>query len=139
VAEEAIAPAITTEASSHEVAQPEKPAAPAAELVLREGSEFLSDASAPASIESQEAPTGAAGHQARLELARALREVDIHEGAGQYKSLVDDSVLLDEVIADLHGWLQSQPNERVVRVLLADALTKAGRFAEAVEQYRLLV
>src|SRR5439155_903659 len=83
-------------------------------------------AAAPASVESQAVPTGAAEHQARLELARALREVDLHESAGQYKSLADDGVLLAEVITDLHGWLQSQPNERVVRVLLAEALTKAG-------------
>jgi hypothetical protein len=74
-----------------------------------------------------------------LELARALREIDIHEGAGQYKSLVDEGLLLGEVITDLQDWVQAQPNERVVRVLLAEALTKAGRLPEAVEQYRLLV
>jgi hypothetical protein len=117
----------------------EPPPAPASVLVRREGSDFLSDAAAPASIESQEAPTGAAEHQARLELARALREMDIHEGTGQYKSLIDEGLLLPDVIADLQGWLKAQPTERVVRVLLADALTKAGRLPEAVEQYRLLV
>jgi tetratricopeptide (TPR) repeat protein len=107
--------------------------------VPREAVAFLDDASAPLSVEAQAAPSVAAEPQARLELARALREVDLQASASQYKSLIDGNTLLPQVISDLQSLLHAQPAERSVRVLLAEALAQAGRHQEAVEHYRKLV
>jgi tetratricopeptide (TPR) repeat protein len=96
------------------------------------------ESGAPQPIAAQPAPASAAFHDARLYLARSLRDTDPAGSAEQYKALIR-TPLLPQVIEDLSQLLQEQPGERGMRVLLADALTHAGRLQEAIEQYRQLV
>jgi tetratricopeptide (TPR) repeat protein len=118
---------------------PEGKVAPQPVSAPREAVAFLNDALAPLSLEAQAAPSAAAEPQARLELARALLAIDLQESAAQYQSLVDRNALLPQVISDLQSALQVQPAARSLRVLLAEALARAGRHQEAVEHYRKLV
>jgi tetratricopeptide (TPR) repeat protein len=118
---------------------PEGKVAPQLVSAPREAVAFLDDALAPLSLEAQAAPSAAAEPQARLELARALLAIDLQESAAQYQSLVDRNTLLPQVISDLQSALQVQPAARSLRVLLAEALARAGRHQEAVEHYRKLV
>ncbi|MBI5876841.1 MAG: tetratricopeptide repeat protein [Chloroflexi bacterium] len=130
LAETPAAPAPITVAE----AEPVQPPAP------REATVYLADSSAPPSVETQAAPTGAAEHQARLDLARSLRDLDLGECLAQYRFLIDaQSALLPDVIGDLQAIIAADPQARAARVQLADALTRAGRLAEAIAQYRLMV
>ena len=146
-------PVVSEEAMEQAVSAPEPVAeAPAMPVVdeamamesppraAREGSAFLDDSSAPASIETHILPTGDDEQRARLDLARTFREIDLSESINQYKALIEaNSPLLAHVIDDLRAVARAQPAERRARILLADALARAGRLQEAVEQYRLLV
>ncbi len=106
----------------------------------REPSIYLDDSAAPPSIEAQAVPTGEAEHQARLQLARTLQDIDLSESIAQYKALVEaKTALLGFVIDDLQKLVMSHPHERELRILLADALTRAGRLREAIEQYKQMV
>ncbi len=130
---EATVPPAASETSAGAV-----PAAPAS--AAHEATAYLEDASAPPSIEAQAAPTGEAEHQARLDLARTLDSVDLSESLAQYRFLIDaQSALLPQVIDDLQAIVARDPQARAARVCLADALTNAGRLAEAIGQYRLIV
>jgi len=94
----------------------------------------------PSAVETQAAPTGADEHLARLTRARSLKDTNLRACADQYRSLIEaNTPLLAQVIDDLKQIVQAQPTARGVRVLLADALTRAGRLAEAIEQYRQMV
>ena len=88
-------------------------------------------------VQSAAAPA-ADSPAARLDLARSLRAVNVHESAAQYRALLA-TPLLPQVIDDLSQLIAEQPDERGLRVLLADAFTRAGRLQDAIEQYRLLV
>jgi hypothetical protein len=100
--------------------------------VPREATAYFDDSSAPASVEKHAAPTGDAAYQARLDLARTLREVDANEAAEQYRSLVEGGVMLPQVIGDLLPIAQSQPKVPPLRALLVEALIRAGRALEAI-------
>ncbi|MCA1554145.1 MAG: tetratricopeptide repeat protein [Chloroflexi bacterium] len=89
--------------------------------------------------ETMEPPREPKADRALLDHARLLRAVDWQQSAAQYKILVGSRVLLPQVIDDLTQWVQAQPTERALRMLLADALTNAERFDDAIEQYRALV
>ncbi len=135
---------MATAAAARIAPQPEVATPPSAPMTAeptrapREATAYFDDSAAPPSIETQTLPTGNAEFAARLDLARTLRDVDLHESAEQYKALMA-TPLLPQVIDDLSQMIQEQPSERGMRVLLADALTRAGRLPEAIEQYRALV
>ncbi len=104
--------------------------------VVREATAYFDDSSAPVSVEKQVAPTGEAAHQARLDLARMLREVDETEATNQYRSLIEGSVLLPQVIDDLTPLASTQPKVPPLRALLVEALIRAGRALEAIPYLR---
>jgi len=96
----------------------------------------------PAAPPAAEAPPVSAAEAAarkHLARARALLEISQQESAIEYQALIDGSMRLPEVIADLQAFVQAQPAARHMRMLLAEAFAQAGRHQEAVEQYRKLV
>jgi hypothetical protein len=102
----------------------------------REASVYLDDSSAPASVEKQPVPAGAAIHQARLDLARMLRDVDVNEAVDQYRPLVEGGMMLPQVISDLLPIVPAQPKVPPLRALLVEALIRAGRALEAIPYLR---
>ncbi|MFQ5610605.1 MAG: hypothetical protein ACE5H9_00565 [Anaerolineae bacterium] len=75
--------------------------------------------------------------EARLAIARAeFKADDLKEALGKYKSLINSSALLDEVIADLQAGVDAQPDNFLIQQTLGDALMKDGRLQEALDAYR---
>ncbi|MBI1802045.1 MAG: tetratricopeptide repeat protein, partial [Chloroflexi bacterium] len=111
---------------------------PRAEPVVEEESleHVLPDAEAMA--ESSAAPVVDEAMMAETESAPAT--VDLEEAIAYYQSLMaTDSPFLPQEIDELQWLVQQHPAERRARVVLADALSRAGRFEEAVQHYRQLV
>ncbi len=77
----------------------------------------------------------------RLELARsAAEEGAFDEGVDQYRWLIKNGSpgTLETVIADIHAWLEKEPDGRRLQRLhrlLGDAYMKAGSYAQAVQEY----
>ena len=81
----------------------------------REAVDFLADSAAPASVETHATPTGAAGYQARLDLARAVKFIDVDEALEMYGQLVGaDERVRQEALSDLQALLPAHPRAQAV-------------------------
>jgi cytochrome c-type biogenesis protein CcmH/NrfG len=75
-------------------------------------------------------------YEAWLTLARALWKTDKRQEALEaYTRMIRSSKLLEDVIPDLEGYLEQQPEISTQRVL-GDAYMKDGRLQEALDLYR---
>ncbi|MBZ0306136.1 MAG: tetratricopeptide repeat protein, partial [Anaerolineae bacterium] len=73
-------------------------------------------------------------HQARLNLARALRQTgDVQSSLNQYQTLVENMVEFDHVTSDLVTIAEQHP---VARRLLGDVYMRQGYLQEALDAYR---
>ena len=76
----------------------------------REVTAFLDDSSAPPSVESQEAPTGAAEYQARLDLARVMKDIDLESALELYALMGGASAALrGQAIAEVAAIAEHHP------------------------------
>jgi tetratricopeptide (TPR) repeat protein len=75
-------------------------------------------------------------YEAWLTLARALWKTDKRQEALEaYTRMIRSSKLLEDVIPDLEGYMEQQPEISTQRVL-GDAYMKDGRLQEALDLYR---
>ncbi|MDW8069659.1 MAG: tetratricopeptide repeat protein, partial [Anaerolineae bacterium] len=76
-------------------------------------------------------------YEARLNLARALRQAGFHaEALEAYSRLLRAGKLMDKVVADMEDYAASRPKDPAVRRVLGDAYMRAERLAEALATYR---
>jgi tetratricopeptide (TPR) repeat protein len=78
-------------------------------------------------------------HILRLSIARISGQTGVTDQAiQQYRQLIKQNVLIDDVIDDLRDWIADSDDLRTLQRLhrtLGDAYTKQGRFEEAMEEY----
>jgi cytochrome c-type biogenesis protein CcmH/NrfG len=150
----------TVEAPPPEEAVPEAPTAPAAEEIeevveiekIEEIEEGLPEITPEPVPEEAEAPPPAPAdletlqehlrthprdHEARLTLARAMWQVGRYaESLEAYSRLLRANKLVDEVLADLEGYVEERRDDASLLRTLGDAYMRADRLAEALEVYR---
>lgn len=120
---------LTLEAPPEAEAPPEPAAEKMAEKVVSPEEEIVLAPPPPAEEATEED---------RLILARTLVETGDRDAAlEQYRVLVEaQSPLLDQVVVDLEGMAEADPDHLMTHQLLGDAYARTGRLKEAVEKYR---